>query len=153
MNTKQRKPVPHICVADYVSHQIILSGKSQKDIADELGYDKPNIITMFKQGKTKVPINKVPEFAKVLGVDPIHFLRIALLEYSPSTWEVIEEVVGRSIVTENEMRIIKIVRDTSGGLDVAPQTDSEADDLKAVIAKWTAEADKKESMTQRVTIK
>ncbi len=152
MNAKQRKTDTRISVADYVTHQIVLSGKSQKDIAEELGYEKPNIITMFKQGKTKVPINKVPEFAKALGVDPIHFLRITLLEYAPSIWEVVEKLLGKTMVSENELEIIQIIRESADGADIAPRNKSEADDLRQVIKKWKKDADDKESKTRRVNI-
>jgi len=49
----------HIAVAEYLNQQIALSGVPQTEIAEKLGYDKPNIITMFKQGKTKIPMNKI----------------------------------------------------------------------------------------------
>jgi len=37
-------------VAEFLTHAIAHSGKTQKLISDEMGYDNPNIITMFKQG-------------------------------------------------------------------------------------------------------
>ena len=92
----------HVSVAEYLSQQIHLSGKAQKDIAEALGYTKPNIITMFKQGKTKIPLNKIAALAKAIGVDPIHFLRIAMLEYSPEMWEVLESMIGKAMISENE---------------------------------------------------
>ena len=32
--------------------------KNQREIACEIGYDKPNMISMFKSGATKVPLEK-----------------------------------------------------------------------------------------------
>ena len=69
MNAKKLK----ISVAEYLTQQIAVSGVSQKNLADQLGYDKPNIITMFKQGKTKVPLNKIAPIAKILGIDRVNF--------------------------------------------------------------------------------
>ena len=41
--------------------------KSQKQIARELGYDLPNIVSMIKMGEARVPLEKVPALAKVLA--------------------------------------------------------------------------------------
>lgn len=98
--------------AKYLAHQIELSDKTQLEIAHEIGYEKPNIITMFKQGTTKVPINKVPMLAKALGLDPAHLLRLALREYAPEILDTIEEALGRA-VTHNEFEIIEAVRNAT----------------------------------------
>jgi hypothetical protein len=76
-------------VADYLAQQIILCGKSQKEIAEEVGYEKPNVITMMKQGHTKIPIVKVGAFARALEVDPAYLLRLVCMEYMPETWAAI----------------------------------------------------------------
>ena len=54
-------------VAEFIAAQIAMSDKTQREIALALGYDKPNIITMFKQGLTKIPLNKVAPLARVGG--------------------------------------------------------------------------------------
>lgn len=100
-------------VVEYLNAQIALCGKSQVEIASDVGYDKPNLITMIKQGKTKLPINKVEAFAKSLGVDPMNLLRIVMSEYSPDAWKVIENILGNEVVTDSEMNLIKLYRETS----------------------------------------
>ncbi len=132
---KTERNLGRISVADYVTQQIAMSGKSQKDIAAELGYDKPNIITMFKQGMTKVPINKIPLFSRVLGVDPVHFLRIAMAEYAPQTWETLNDLIGDYLMTSNEAEIIEAVREASGGIDVV-MTSTTKQELQELVAKW-----------------
>ena len=131
-----------LSVAEYLAQQIAICGKSQKEICEEVGYDKPNIITMFKQGKTKIPIGKVPLFAKALGVDPIHMLRLTMLEYSPETWEVIETLLGSSVVSEGEQVIIDIVREASDGHDLAPVNDPERQALAQVVKEWRTRVEK-----------
>lgn len=131
-----------ITVAEYLTQQINICGRSQKDIADDVGYDKPNVITMFKQGKTKLPTNKVPVFAKALGVDPIHLLRIVMSEYTPDTWDVIENLLGDSIITEEERTILDIVRTVSGGQSCSPQTEADARELAELAAKWKESSEK-----------
>ena len=40
---------------------------TQKEIAQRMGMPMPNIITMWKQGQTKVPPERVPAMAKALA--------------------------------------------------------------------------------------
>lgn len=136
MTPAKKQQQIRVSVADYITQQIAMSGKPQKEIAEELNYDKPNIITMFKQGKTKVPLNKVPMLAKSLGVDPVHFLRIVLLEYAPEIWEVLDAVVGREMITENERKILGIIRNASQGYDILPQSKDDELALATVIGNW-----------------
>lgn len=104
-------------VAKYIEQQIALSDKSQKQIAEECGYQNPNVMSMLKTGSTKVPINKVGLLAKALGVDPRHLLRMTMVEYMPETWEVIEEILGSDFtVSDDEMKIIYVIREAGGGL-------------------------------------
>jgi hypothetical protein len=109
-------------VANYLTHQLRLCGKTQKQVAAEVGYEKPNIITMMKRGQTKVPLEKVPALARALGVDPVHFLRIAMLEYAPENWRVIEEAFG-FVVTRHERELVETVRSATHGSD--PRLDTE----------------------------
>ena len=57
MNATQRPGMPfaNSQVARYLDHQIeALKGlKTQREIAHEIGYDKPNMISMFKRGKSR----------------------------------------------------------------------------------------------------
>jgi predicted XRE-type DNA-binding protein len=76
--------------AKFLSNAIESSCLSQRMIADRIGYPNPNVISMMKKGVTKVPINRIPQLAKVCGVDERAFLKIALSEYQPETWEVIQ---------------------------------------------------------------
>ena len=113
-------------VADYLAQQIILCGKSQKDIAAEVGYDKPNVITMMKQGSTKIPIVKVGAFARALEVDPAYLLRLVCMEYMPETWAAIEDALDGTILTRNERLFIQEYRRRTGNTDPIPPIRSEA---------------------------
>jgi hypothetical protein len=107
-------------VADYLTQQITLCGKSQKEIAAEVGYDKPNIITMMKQGATKIPIVKVGAFARALEVDPAYLLRLVCMEYMPETWAAIEDALDGTILTRNERLFIQEYRRRTGNTDPIP---------------------------------
>lgn len=100
-----------LTVAEYLTAQIDLCGKSQKDIARECGFEKPNVITMFKQGISKLPIARVGLMAKALGVDPLFLFQLVMNEYEPETWSAIQaQVLKQPAITANEAEIIEIVR-------------------------------------------
>jgi hypothetical protein len=131
-NFKENSPMTKsiakpIRVADYLAQQIRLCGKSQKQIAEEVGYDKANVVTMMKQGLTKIPITRVGAFARALEVDPAHLLRLVLAEYSPETWAAIEEAINGTVLTRNERRLVEKYRVASGNTDPVPSVRVEGD--------------------------
>jgi transcriptional regulator with XRE-family HTH domain len=77
--------------SQYFSEAAQRCGKSQKQIAEEAGFAKPNIITMFKQGLTRIPVARIPELARALGVRPVELMDICLEEYHPEILEVLRE--------------------------------------------------------------
>lgn len=87
--------MPKSSLAEHLTKLIARSSKTQREIALEIGYGRPNLITMFKQGQTKVPIEVVPRLAKALDEDPAVLLRLALREYLPNALRVIEEHLGK----------------------------------------------------------
>jgi transcriptional regulator with XRE-family HTH domain len=98
-------------VAEYLAGQIALSGKSQLEIADACGFTNPNVITMFKQGKSKLPLSRVASIANALGVDPKHLFTLCMREYEPETWAQIEAgVLGQPLLTDSELEILQIIR-------------------------------------------
>lgn len=103
----------HLTVAQYLTAQIELSPKTQLEIAKDAGLSTPNLITMLKQGRLKLPIAQIVPLAKALGVDPIHLYKMAMQEYQPETWEAIQAIINQPIVTANEMTIIEVIRQGS----------------------------------------
>jgi hypothetical protein len=93
-----------------------MSGKTQRQITTEIGYENPNVLTLIKQGKTKLPINKVQAVAKSLGLDQTNLLRIVMSEYMPEAWDVISSVIGSGLVSAEQQALLKLVSDETGGL-------------------------------------
>src|SRR5690349_5937385 len=96
-------------VADIIGQALDYTGKIQKEVADELGYPTPNVISMFRQGKMKVPLEKVPALAAALELDPRDLLLAAMTEYAPATLRALTQVFG-SFPTANETAILEFVR-------------------------------------------
>jgi transcriptional regulator with XRE-family HTH domain len=99
-----------ITVADYLARAMELSGRSQREIATEVGFPHPNVLSMMKQGLTKVPVERAPALARALRVDPAHFVRLVMREYMPAAWAAIEATLGETL-TENERRLIEAWRE------------------------------------------
>jgi hypothetical protein len=95
--TKPGMPFANTSIAKFLDHQIdTLKGvKTQREIAVEIGYDKPNMISMFKRGEVKVPLDKIPLLAKAVQADPAHLFRLALEQYWPDMGETIDTIFGR----------------------------------------------------------
>lgn len=96
--------------ADLLAYYIEQSPMTQSEIAQRLGYKHPNVLSMFKNGDSPVPIAKISALSKVLEIDERRFLRTALAEYHPGMFEVIESIEGQ-ILTDNEEVFLMRLRD------------------------------------------
>lgn len=108
-------------LSKFLSKQIAaLSGvKSQREIAFEVGYDRPNNISMIKNGDTKLPLDKVPAFAKALGVDPKHLYRLALEQHYPEVARIAHQIFG-NVVSDHEMLLVRKFREVTDDSDPKP---------------------------------
>ena len=117
--SKPGRPFAGSLIANYLEKQIeALKGvKSQREIAGEIGYESPNLISMFKRGEARVPLDKIPLLAKALYVDPGHLFRLALQQYWPGKGDVIAAIFG-NLATENEKAILLTKwRSATGNMD------------------------------------
>lgn len=56
-------------IAQFIADRIKATGQLQKDIAKNVGFDAPNMMTMLKQGRTRLPLDKVVPMARALESD------------------------------------------------------------------------------------
>lgn len=109
--TRTRAKARTITVAEYLSEQIRLCGKTQVEIAHEAGFNRANMISMLKHGEAKLPISKVGTIAKALGVDATYLFSLVMREYEPQTWAAIEEgILRQPVLSQNEIEIIDLIR-------------------------------------------
>ena len=85
------------------------SDLTQREIADRVGFRHANIISMLKSGDTRVPLNRIPALAQVLGMDEREFLILAIQEYHPGVHEVLVEVLGLPL-SDAELGILTMFR-------------------------------------------
>lgn len=114
-----RKPYADTPMARFVERRVLelKPKKSQAEIAAEAGYVSPNMITMIKQGASKVALDRVPALSKALECDPAYLMRLALEQAVGRTAAAaVIEVFGEP-VTSNERAWIDAIRDASGDSD------------------------------------
>ncbi|WP_286758559.1 helix-turn-helix domain-containing protein [Sulfitobacter sp. UBA1132] len=80
--------------AQMLAKAIDESGLTQREIADRVGFKHANIITMMKQGLTRVPLDRVPALAQTLGLNQSKFLLVAIEEYHQGVYEVLSDTLG-----------------------------------------------------------
>lgn len=106
-------------LAKYVGDRLeeLKGTKTQTEVANEVGYKTPNVITMMKNGSFKLAIDKVEAMAKALDVEPKFLLRLALEQfYEPATVRMLFSIMDSS-VTQNELRLLIALRDATGETD------------------------------------
>lgn len=92
--------VKQMKVAEYIDAQLRLCGKSQKQVAEEVGFPKANMLTMIKKGLTRVPLARANKLADALGINRAAFMKRLLAEYHPEILEAIEEALGEVQTSE-----------------------------------------------------
>lgn len=93
-------------VAQYLTYHINNSDKTQRQIALEIGYTKANIITMFKQGLTKLPLEKIGPLAKALEIAPDELFYKVMSEYMPETFEALSPILCGQLVSKEELELL-----------------------------------------------
>ena len=132
-------PQANSAIAIYLDKRIseLRGVKTQREIAAAAGYDRPNILSMFKTGETKVPLDKIPALARALDADPAHMFRLAMIDQWPELARVIGAVFGRQMASENETAIFLTKwRAATGNADPAPnaQTVGAVEEMLVAIA-------------------
>lgn len=117
--TKRTGPYAGSDLANFVAKRIkeLQAVKTQREIAKAAGFPNPNMLTMIKQGDSKLAIDRVVTLAKALDVDAKHLLRLALAQDgSQTTMRVIDDVLG-TVVSHNEVGWLEELREASGNSD------------------------------------
>ncbi len=105
-------------MSEFITDAIAASPKSQREIADDMGLDSANLITMYKSGASRVPPNRLYSLAVALEQDPWFVVRLGILEYYPEVYAAIEKAVPSSILTKNEVEMLKSYRKITDYSDV-----------------------------------
>jgi DNA-binding transcriptional regulator YdaS (Cro superfamily) len=99
-----------IDVAEFLSNAIKSSGRTQAEIANECGFSYPNVVSMMKNGKTKIPLQRAPALARAIGIEPHELVARCLETYEPELYELLAEHASGTFVTRFELRLLKVIR-------------------------------------------
>lgn len=89
------------------------SDLTQKELAEYVGFPKPNVISMLKQGLTKVPLDKAGLIAERLGLDVQEFWFKCLKEYQPLVYAEFERINKQPCLSSEEIKFIYHSRNLS----------------------------------------
>lgn len=103
-------------IADFIVRRQAECYVTNRELADAIGYHSPSVITMIRKGRTKLPVDKVEQFAAALSVDTVCLLRRVMHEYMPEQLEVIEQCLG-ALVTNSERCVLEVWRHATDGND------------------------------------
>jgi len=114
-----KRPHEHTRLTQFLSRRIdeLRGTKTQVEIAEQAGYTNPNNISMLRSGAAKLALDRVPQMAKALDVDPAFLLRLTLEQaLNLTTARAIDEIFGTPI-SANERLWLNEIRDASGDSD------------------------------------
>lgn len=114
-----KKPHEDTRMAKYVERRVLelKPTKNQAEIAAQVGYTNANMITMIKQGSSKVALDRVPALAHALEADPAFMMQLALEQAIGRTAaKAVVEVFGEP-VTANEIGWLQAIREASNNTD------------------------------------
>lgn len=113
--TPKDKSKSAIPMKEFIVRRQEEAGLSNAELAQMTGYDSVNVIAMLRNGNMAFPLNKVKVFAKALGVDPVFMLQRALEARNPELLDVIQEILGRQMVSENQAKLLEFFNKELGG--------------------------------------
>lgn len=84
-------------------------------VAEKLSFKSPNIVSMIRSGRMRIPVNRVVLAAKLFQVDLVYMLRLLAQEMKEQSdddrlLEVLGIALGQEPLTEGELEIADLYR-------------------------------------------
>lgn len=96
-----------------------LTDKTNEEVASEFGYARANIVSMWRTGKTRVPLKIVPKLARLLDVSVAQLMSMWVEQYLPDSEPEILGMFNR-LVSKNEAIVVETVRYAKRDEDTKP---------------------------------
>lgn len=128
MPMSARKPYEGTRLTAFVEKRILelRPTKTQAEVAAEVGFVNPNMMSLIKIGAARLPLDRVPALAAALNVDPARLLQLALEQWVGSSAARAFEAIFSTVVSRNEEDWINEIRDASDNTDPAVTTRTRA---------------------------
>jgi hypothetical protein len=110
------KPYAGTRLAKYLEKRILelRPKKTQLAVANEVGFVNPNMLSMIKAGRAKLPLDRVSALATALECDAVMLFQLAIEQLCGNTTEVAVRQIFKTLVTENEVAWLEEIRRASG---------------------------------------
>ncbi|PYU91538.1 MAG: hypothetical protein DMG25_14480 [Acidobacteria bacterium] len=98
-----------------ISERRLALGKTQAEIARDIGVSSPEFIGMVEAGLRRIDLNRVPMLARALNYDPAELCKLALQEQAP---ELFRTLFGGAYsftpkeLSPQEVNTVHVSRDT-----------------------------------------
>lgn len=96
-------------IAVLIGARIDSSGKTQKEIADEVGFEQ-NFLSMIRNAKAKIPIGRILALADALDIPRDELLRRCLDAYEPELHAALVLVFPGLSFAQDEIDLVKMWR-------------------------------------------
>lgn len=72
------------------------NGRTKREIALAIGYDKPNVLSMYTRGEAVMPVDRALVAADVLGIDIVELIEAGAITYrSNPAWQAARTIMHR----------------------------------------------------------
>lgn len=97
-----------------------LVGRTNEDVASDLGYRSANIISMFRTGKTRIPLEKLPDIARLMKLDLTALLPLWFEQYWGERADAKTLIKGfaQRLLSSNELPLVENVRKATKNKDM-----------------------------------
>ncbi len=112
---------PRMFVAMMISSAIdkLAPHKNQRQLSKEMGFARPNMLSMIRTGAAQIPFARIPMIAAVLGIDPAALFKYHVATQWPEAEDVVEEIFG-GVLTQVERDWITFFKEV--GIVEPPRT-------------------------------
>lgn len=113
------KPYADTRLAKFLQRRILelRPTKTQATVATEAGFPNVNMLSMIKNGTSKLPLDRVPGLARGLECDPGYLFLLALEQVFGSSAELTIRQIFGTLPTRNEVAWLHEIRTASDGGD------------------------------------
>lgn len=99
---------------EYLGSLLARSEFSQRELAGMVGFNHPNVMSMLKTGRMKVPLDRIPDLAWALNADAFVLLVLALNDEHPALLTILQDHMGISVSTLQLASLARTPRSNSG---------------------------------------
>ena len=114
-----KRPYENSRLAKYIERRVLelKPVKSQFQIARDAGFPNPNMVTMIKNGTSKLALDRVPSMANALECDPAFLMRLSMEQaFGSIAAKAMIEIFGQP-VTKNEQGWLQEIQEASDHTD------------------------------------